>query len=134
MPSSQPDRALRPISEFKILGPETRCQPWEAACSQERVSLRQARFDLFNVEINPGWSDRQELGHTCHQAAPPCVLPDAAQISESSTFKENKFSNYFLDSSHRCQGNVASILEGVFLLFLFQNQATPHPHPFPGLA
>ena len=82
-------------------------------------------------------SDRQELGHTCHQAAPPCVLPDAAQISERSTFwsfKENKFRNYFLESSHRCQGNVASISEGVFLLFLFQNQATRHPHPFPGLA
>ena len=53
LPSSQPDRALRPISEFKILGPETRCQPWQATCSQERFSLRQARFDLFNVEINP---------------------------------------------------------------------------------
>ena len=132
MPSSQPDRALRPISEFKILRPETRCQPWQATCSQERVSLRQARFDLFNIEFNPGCPDRQELGHTCHQAAPPCVLPDAAQISESSTFlsfKANKFSNYFLDSS---QG--ASISEGVFLLFLFQNQVTRHPHPFPGPA
>ena len=95
------------------------------------------RQDLIcsTLKLIPRCPDRQELGHTCHQAAPPCVLPDAAQISESSTFlsfKANKFSNYFLASSHRCQG--ASISEGVFLLFLFQNQATRHPHPFPGPA
>ena len=95
------------------------------------------RQDLIcsTLKLIPRCPDRQELGHTCHQAAPPCVLPDAAQISESSTFlsfKANEFSGYFLASSHRCQG--ASISEGVFLLFLFQNQVTRHPHPFPGPA
>ena len=95
------------------------------------------RQDLIcsTLKLIPRCPDRQELGHTCHQAAPPCVLPDAAQISESSTFwsfKANKFSGYFLASSHRCQG--APISEEVFLLFLFQNQATRHPHPFPGPA
>ena len=93
------------------------------------------RQDLIcsTLKLIPRCPDRQELGHTCHQAAPPCVLPDAAQISESSnflSFKETKFSGY--------QGIKAMLplsqSEGVFLLFLFQNQATHRPHPFPGPA
>ena len=29
---------------------------------------------------------RQELGHTCHPPAPPCLLPDGSQISEWTPF------------------------------------------------
>ena len=71
------------------------------------------------LKLIPGCPDRQELGHTCHQAAPPCVLPDAAQISESSTFKENKFSNYYFWTPHIGVKAMLPLSQSAFSYFFF---------------
>ena len=52
---------------------------------------------------------RQELGHTCHPPAPPCLLPDGSQISEWTPFKDSNnhicliFSNLSLSSQNQAQ-------------------------------
>ena len=78
--------------------------------------------------------DRQELGHTCHQAAPPCVLPDAAQISESSTFlsfKANKFSGYFWPPHIGVKVPLSQRAFSYFFFFRIRPRATLTPSQAP---
>ena len=103
----QPHRPLRPVSQFKIFRPKTRaCCCWAATHTQECVPLCQVGEGFIWIRhvknicqqkdhrhICKNFSQlicfappRQELGHTCHPPAPPCLLPDGSQISEWTPF------------------------------------------------